>query len=323
MSSRWTVIFILVLLLGWYFRPDRKKIKAPQPPPPAFQEKIVKEEIKPPPLPAATHATKLPEKSAAVVQPITFSKSAPPQAVYFQVKEGWAVAQGDLLLGKPTNEARDLRGGYFKADKMKTWPSTEIAVILDPRLPDPDRIDQALREIEAVSPFRFVAFTNQPDGLIFEQADELCASYLGRVGGFQPIILARHCNKQQIMHEVLHALGFPHEHSRPERDRFVTVTWDNILEDFRPQFEVIPREMLPVTFPPGFDYNSIMLYPSNAFAKSGELVTLQSLDSSRAVAPVQDGLSGEDIRRLNWLARSAKSPVSKEGDRNNPGPQKD
>lgn len=32
----------------------------------------------------------------------------------------------------------------------------------------------------------------------------------------------------EITHEVMHILGFSHEHTRPDRDRYVTVLWDNI-----------------------------------------------------------------------------------------------
>ncbi len=304
MNGRWIVIFILVLLLGWFLYPSPKKPVSPAASIKTPQEKIVKPEKKNP----VTQALMPPPTPQPAVSPVAFSKNAPPGAVYFKVQDGWAVAQGDILIGKLANESRDLEEGYFKADKMKTWPQNEIAVIIDPNLPDPDRIEQALKEIEAVSPFRFVPFTNQKDGFVFEQTDELCASYLGRVGGFQPIVLARHCNKQQIMHEVMHALGFPHEHSRPERDRYIHVNWDNIIDDFRPQFDLLPTEMLPVIFPTAFDYQSIMLYPSNAFAKSGDLITLQSLDSNHVIAPIQEGLSRTDIKRLHWLAKSAKSP---------------
>ena len=31
-----------------------------------------------------------------------------------------------------------------------------------------------------------------------------------------------------VMHEIMHALGFYHEHNRPDRNAFVTVQWQNI-----------------------------------------------------------------------------------------------
>lgn len=313
MSSRGIVIFILILLLFWFLYPSEKTTTPIQMPSPPAQEKIVK--ITPPPV-VAQMPKVMP--NSGFITPAAETTKTPPGAIYFQVKEGWAVAQGDMLIGKLTNEGRDLRAGYFKADKMKVWPQTEIAIIIDPGFPDPERVEQALKQIEAVSPFRFVPFTNQQDGLVFEQADELCASYLGRVGGFQPIMLARNCNKQQITHEVMHALGFAHEHSKPDRDQYVNIVWENIDPDFKAQFDIIPREMLPAIFPPGFDYQSIMLYPSQAFAKENDLITIQSLDSQRTIAPVQDGVSAEDIVRLNWLAKAAKGLDAK-----NPRPQKD
>ena len=48
--------------------------------------------------------------------------------------------------------------------------------------------------------------------------------------GPQPIsIEAPGCDTPEtVAHETLHALGFLHEQSRPDRDDFVTINWNNI-----------------------------------------------------------------------------------------------
>lgn len=32
-----------------------------------------------------------------------------------------------------------------------------------------------------------------------------------------------------VMHEMIHALGFHHEHGRPDRDDHVDILWQNII----------------------------------------------------------------------------------------------
>lgn len=61
-----------------------------------------------------------------------------------------------------------------------------------------------------------------------------CSSYVGRIGGHQTISVGNAdqsivCKKGNIIHEIAHALGFFHEHSRPDRDDYVDVLWDNVL----------------------------------------------------------------------------------------------
>ena len=52
-----------------------------------------------------------------------------------------------------------------------------------------------------------------------------CWAYLGKQGGEQVVNLTPPgcMEEEHITHEVLHSLGFYHEHSRSDRDKFVEV----------------------------------------------------------------------------------------------------
>ncbi len=63
-----------------------------------------------------------------------------------------------------------------------------------------------------------------------------CWSYIGRRGGRQDLSLrppdstSCHClcDVGRALHEMMHALGFYHEHSRPDRDKFIQIVKKNV-----------------------------------------------------------------------------------------------
>lgn len=57
-----------------------------------------------------------------------------------------------------------------------------------------------------------------------------CWSYIGKMGGAQDVSLMKEgCMVRGVVqHEIQHALGFFHEQSRSDRDKFVDVRWQNI-----------------------------------------------------------------------------------------------
>ena len=56
-----------------------------------------------------------------------------------------------------------------------------------------------------------------------------CFSYIGRLGGKQTLSLVNGCLVERvIIHEFVHALGFFHEQSRPDRDTYIQVFLDRV-----------------------------------------------------------------------------------------------
>lgn len=57
-----------------------------------------------------------------------------------------------------------------------------------------------------------------------------CCSYVGKRGnGPQAISIGKNCDKFGIVvHELGHVIGFWHEHTRPDRDKFVDIFYKNI-----------------------------------------------------------------------------------------------
>lgn len=88
-------------------------------------------------------------------------------------------------------------------------------------------------EFRANTCIRFVPRTNERDFLSIENNKTGCWSIVGHVGGRQKINLqSPGCliKVGTIMHELMHVCGFMHEQSRPDRDQFIEINWDNIEE---------------------------------------------------------------------------------------------
>ncbi len=218
--------------------------------------------------------------------------------IEYKMVDGYAIAYGDVLLGKPVGQAPDR--GYFEAPTPGAWDHPEIPYAIAPDVVNPSRVEKALDYFKQHTPLSFVPYTGQTDAIVFETGTQHCYSSLGRVGGLQPIRIAPGCQPQEIMHEVMHALGFIHEQSRPDRDDYVDILWSNIEEEFRPQFNVVPDSFASAVRGTRFDYHSVMLYRTDAFASQAGQPTMRS-KTGESIAPQAQGLSEGDLARISRM----------------------
>ena len=91
-------------------------------------------------------------------------------------------------------------------------------------------IARAMREIRDKSCVNFVERTVQED-YIEILSDKGCHSHIGRQKGKQTLSLEQNvCTSSMgtIVHELMHVLGFEHEHNRPDRDQYIRIDSANV-----------------------------------------------------------------------------------------------
>ncbi len=314
MRKNRTQILLILLAIAVYISwnaSQKNQTKVPEPPPVQLggKKNLSKSEFRP----------ELKNSIAITTVPIDQKQNKPPSikinsqkdqksktpkgSIAFQVINGkWAVSQSDILLGTVEFPADDpnITEGYTASTKTNLWPNATIPFAIKQDVENAVAILQALEYLNENTNVQFVPYSGQKDALVFEPWEKHCASYVGRIGGPQPVFVGPDCGTQEILHELVHALGFVHEQSRADRDNFVKINWDNIESGFETQFDIYPDNYVHPynTFAFPFSFNSIMLYRPGAFAKSAGLVTMESLTSD-PIAPVQSGLSDVDILRIN------------------------
>ncbi|RXG57267.1 Low choriolytic enzyme [Armadillidium vulgare] len=155
---------------------------------------------------------------------------------------------------------------------------------------------------------QFVERTDETDFVVFVERESGCWSYVGKIGGRQEINYPQWCidNFGSALHELYHCLGFLHEQSRPDRDDYVEIVWDNIKEVSKHNFNSYGTNFLD-TFEEDYDYGSIMHYSPYAFAIDYEEYTIKTKASKsfthldpeyQDVIGQRKGLSDTDLQKL-------------------------
>jgi hypothetical protein len=229
--------------------------------------------------------------------------------------DGLAVFQGDMVLGKadqvhkvtqyfgetpPDPAVIPAEIESFISLVGERWPDYTVPVLFDPALLHPEKVVQGIQMLYDNTPLYFVVRTTEPN-YIYVIPSTGNWSYVGMQGGLQQLGLQSdgNFNPGIVAHEFSHALGVLHEQSRYDRDDWVEIEWDHIIEETKHNFEIPPwgnAEDIDV-----YDYFSIMHYGPKAFSADGE-ITIVTLDPDfQEIIGQREYLSDEDIEGIEAM----------------------
>jgi hypothetical protein len=178
----------------------------------------------------------------------------------------------------------------------RRWPEKKIYYTIDAGLNETSRVTDAIKHWEEKTEIRFFVRTSERNYITFKSGTG-CSSKVGMTGGQQFIELGNECSTGNVKHEIGHAVGLWHEHSREDRDNSIEIKWDNIEESQKHNFN---QHISDGTDVGKYDFGSIMHYPANAFAKDNTKPTIVTKPSGKLIGQ-RDALSAGDIATVKSI----------------------
>lgn len=226
------------------------------------------------------------------------------QPVYFKVIDGWAITEGDIILGKAEDLEAALDGDRILTGKQLRqksltrtsdtflWIEMTIPYRLSQGFPEPERVTEAIQHWEDESDIQFVEWTDEEDFVTFFAAPSGCSSFVGRAGGEQLIVLSTGCNTGNIIHEIGHTIGLYHENQRND-----SAEWIMLFE------ETTDKRFFSRNFPSigpagtdlgDYDFASVMHYGPFFFTNTAGKTTVETVPPGMPIGQ-REALSPGDL----------------------------
>ncbi len=216
-------------------------------------------------------------------------------------EDGHIIYHGDIYLGDEEEVRLRLKKG-LKVRPPKLWENGEVFYEISSEVKeDIELLSEINKSISYLNEKTNVAFKerfDQDNYVVFTTTTSNCYSQVGQQGGKQKILLSTKCRQREVLHEMMHTLGFFHEQNREDRDEYIEVLWQNIREEHHAQFKKLTNDYIDVLDRP-FDFKSIMLYPPNAFSDHPDQPSILRADGGDDFHTTYSLMSAEDIYRVN------------------------
>jgi len=217
-----------------------------------------------------------------------------PKLYYPPEKDENGLYEGDILL---TEEQEEMLTSGFRnqISTGKRWPNGIIPYRISDSKLNSYNIPKALADFQSKlgNCIKFKPYKSGDKDYVNVIYGSGCFSMIGRTGGVQKLSLGSGCGSTKtIHHEFMHAIGFHHEQVRPDREKHVTIHWNNIKSNMCGNFQTYGK--LP---PFAYDYKSVMHYSSGSFSCNGKKTMTKKDGSSISSSPV----SSLDIAKIKNL----------------------
>ncbi|XP_058866216.1 hatching enzyme 1.2-like [Acipenser ruthenus] len=212
--------------------------------------------------------------------------------------------EGDIVVSNSRNAMNCPDNSCF-------WPKASDGFVYVPytisseySAKEKDIISSAFPDFEAQTCIKFKQRTTEKDYINISPQNG-CWSNIGKYKGVQQVSLSKGgcVYKATAQHELIHALGFFHEQSRPDRDSYVRINWQYIPADQVSNF--YKQDINTLGMP--YDYTSIMHYGRDAFSNTTGKFTIVPIPDETVEIGQRIAMSPRDIQKINMLYGCSKS----------------
>jgi len=267
--------------------------------------------------------------------PVLGTTSFEGKQITYEVKDGLAIYQSDMVLGSAAQVAAGKFTGRLPAISPKRtkpdsitigpnplsatglWPVVNGVVRVpytNPSLVNAANINAAIAESNAqmagvvewvpatASDVNLVEFDFDPG-----QGGGGCESAVGMVGGTQYIGGSYTCTTTTILHEMGHALGLFHEQSRADRNSYVNYLEQNIDKPQHGNFDIIGSSSVDSGL---YNYASIMEYGPFEFARDGVSPVLETIPAGMVLSTALPQYTTGDLDGIMRLYGRAPTAIT-------------